>query len=234
MNKLPAQPVTGLIDGMKVLQELAVSRAEVSCKHISDVSGINYTRVNRILKTLAHMDIVYRTKSRRYRPGPGMHILSVQSMVGSGLLSGALPVLEELARPGFTVALGTLWRDTVSYLYHGEYGIPTEDAVGRMSLYPALKSSIGLALLAEKEDSEIDKFFMDERKRSEAYTKIRITRQKSFASLKTAEGITSTAVTAGHPPFAGIALSGPVAETETDALVMELEKAAKKIEENMR
>ena len=106
------------------------------------------------------MGLACRGPSRRYLPGPGIHVLAIQSMIGSGLLKRALPVLEELRKYKLTIALGVLWRDSVSYLYHNDLSrFNAYDAIGRLAVHPAGASSIGIALLSELEDSEIRQIY---------------------------------------------------------------------------
>jgi len=237
MKKLPAQPVNGLIDGLEVLQELAVSRGPVSCKALSEKLNIELTRMNRILKTLDYLGIAYRTQDRKYKSGPGIHVLAIQSMLGSGLLSKALPVLESLQKYGHIVALGVLWKDTVSYLYHHEPGTSSYEAIGRLSLYPATQSSIGMALLSEKENDEIEELYSG--KIIPGYTapyknikalieEIEEIRQQGYAVL-TSKGVNSIAVKLGNPAYASIAISGKINPNEVKKYVSILNEASGKI-----
>lgn len=237
MKKLPAQPVNGLIDGLEVLQELAVSRSPVSCKALSEKLNIELTRMNRILKTLDYLGIAYRTQDRKYKSGPGIHVLAIQSMLGSGLLTKALPVLERLQKYGHIVALGVLWKDTVSYLYHHEPGASSYDAIGRLSLYPATQSSIGMALLSEKENDEIKELYngkiipgyrTDYKNINELMDDIDKIRHQEYAAL-TKKGVISIAVKLGSPAYAAIALSGKIKTNEVTEYVSILSEAAEKI-----
>jgi DNA-binding IclR family transcriptional regulator len=155
MEKLPAQPIKGLQDGIIVLQQLANSREPVSSLELSNELGIEKTRVNRILKTLTYLGIAYRTTSRKYSSGPGMHVLAAQSLAASGLFHTSVRHLEDLSVLGHITALGVLWRDKVSYLFHHSPGTPFQEAIGRTQLYPATQSSLGMVLMAQKSDKEI-------------------------------------------------------------------------------
>jgi len=159
MKELPAQPIKGLQDGIIVIQQLANMREPVSGLELSKELGIEKTRVNRILKTLTSLGIAYRTTSRKYASGPGMHILAAQSLAASGLFNTSVRHLEELEKLGHIIALGVLWRDKVSYLFHHSPGTPFQEGIGRTQLYPASKSSLGMALLSEKTDQEILDFY---------------------------------------------------------------------------
>ncbi len=110
--------------------------------------GLEHTRVNRLLKTLAYLGIARQAPDRRYVSGPAMHVLAAQAMFGSGLIRRAIGPLESLGSFGLSVALGVLWRDQVSYLYHAAPGMSVSEAMGRVGLFPATRSSIGMVLLS--------------------------------------------------------------------------------------
>src|SRR5687767_1336816 len=119
----PAQPNQSLIDGLTVLQALAVAAGPVGGRALARELNLEPTRVNRLLKTLAFLGMAEQTSDRKYFPGPGMHILAARALYGSGLVTRAMPYLEQLvARYDRVVALGVLWRDQVSYLYHWQPG----------------------------------------------------------------------------------------------------------------
>ena len=65
MVKLPSQPLQGLIDGMAVLQALSSAHGEMAGLQISKELGIEKTKVNRILKSLAYLGFVYPTSNRK-------------------------------------------------------------------------------------------------------------------------------------------------------------------------
>jgi DNA-binding IclR family transcriptional regulator len=229
MKKLPAQPIQGLIDGLSVIQELAVAREPLSGKYLSEKLGVDITKVNRLLKTLDYLDIAHRNKSRKYSIGPGMHILAVQSMLGSGLVSKALPVLEELQTHGHVVALGVLWRDTVSYLYHASPETPKSEAIGRVALHPARTSSVGMLLLSQKEKEEINSIFTDKNEVESILPELQKIKNDGYAAIHTAENIISVAVKIGEPAYAGLAISGKLKNYEIPGIVKILKEAAEKI-----
>lgn len=150
-----AQPNQSLIDGIATLQALAASPEPVGNRELARQLGFDPTRVNRLLKTLAYLGIARQTVNRKYTSGPGMHVLAAQSLFASGLIRNALPVLEKLRRFGHTVALGVLWRDNVSYLFHALPTMETSQGLGRIGLLPASSSGIGMALLASYDDDYV-------------------------------------------------------------------------------
>lgn len=156
---LPAQPNQSLIDGLAVLTALAGVGESVGSRELGRRLGLEPTRVNRLLKTLAALGLAEQDEFRRYRPGPAIHVLAAQSLHGSGLIRRALPHLEALHQHGLLVALGVLWKNQVCYLYHGEPGMRAADALGRVSLVPATETGVGTMLLASRSDSEVRELY---------------------------------------------------------------------------
>lgn len=218
------------MDGLEVLRELAISREALSCKHISEKLGFEMTRVNRILKTLDYMGLAFRNKSRHYLAGPGIHVLAVQSMIGSGLLRRALPVLEGLGKYKLTVALGVLWRDSVSYLYHNNAAsLNTFDAIGSLAVHPAETSSIGIALLSELDEEDISILYKG---REVPFDSIRKCKNDGFSCIVNNKGQFSLAVKLGNPAYGAIALSGINTSEDVSQYVQILNEAARKINED--
>jgi DNA-binding IclR family transcriptional regulator len=238
MSGLPAQPVQGLIEGLAVLRALAMRSDPVSGKVLAAELDLNTTRVNRLLKTLAHLGLAHRTRSRRYTGGPGMHVLAAQALFGSGVIRAALPHLEALGRTNKIVALGVLWRDQVSYLYFHVPGRPPLEALGRAALFPATKSSIGMVLLAEWSDEEVRALFKGRALPGRPggirglLRDLRAIRRQGFAEVKL--GSHTMAVKVGKPAFAGIALSGRTPAKDVPNQVALLQEKAALIEQGLQ
>jgi DNA-binding IclR family transcriptional regulator len=233
MEKLPAQKVNGLIDGIAVLQELAVSPAPCSGKAIAERLGLNTVRVNRLLKTLAFLGLTYRTASRKYSIGPGMHVLAAQSMAASGLLNRALPYLVKLYQLNKTVALGVLWKNQVCYLYHNSSLQNEADTanfaagLGRMTLYPATKSSIGQVLLSRLNPEQLS-FTLGETPDDDILKTLRKVRKQGYASVKHGDH-TSLAFAVGQPPYAAMAVSGIKGKGEENKFIKLLKEYTNKL-----
>jgi len=227
MNKLPAQKVNGLIDGIEVLQELAMSGQATSGKAIADKLGLNPVRVNRLLKTLDYLGLAHRGSSRRYSIGSAMHVLAAQSMAASGLLARALPQLQELSKFGKVVALGVLWKDQVCYLYHNSNPEDFNAGLSRVKLYPALESSIGVALLAELDEVQLQ-LTLGERYTRKVKKMLQKTSQNGFSALKHSDH-TSLAMPIGQPAYAALAISNIKSKDEQDKFQQILKKAITKI-----
>lgn len=233
---LPAQPNQALIDGLAVLQELAADGGPIGSREMGRRLGIEATRANRLLRTLAHLGMAAQTRERKYIPGPAMHVLSAQSLFASGLIRAALEPLADLARYHMTVALGVLWRDSVCYLYHAQPGMDQAEALGRVGLYPAARSGIGLALLAQQPAEIVASHYGDAPDGFESLEsllkELERVRARGWAyALVSPEPLVATvAVPVGSPAYASIALSGPIKETSSLSYVEALRKAAAAIE----
>lgn len=232
---LPAQPNQSLIDGLACVAALAGSSVPIGSREIARRLGIEPTRANRLLKTLAHLGIAEQAADRRYQAGPGMHVLSAQALHGSGLLRRALPTLASLHRLGHIVAMGVLWRDQTCYLYHASPEMQPAMAIGSTGPFPATRSGIGLALLAMESDdavrrrvgnhpigfTDIDQLLaVLNRVRADGYAISRIT----------PDNRRTLAVTLGAGEQAAIALSGDFADEDISRLNRELRDAVARIQ----
>jgi len=87
--------------------------------------------------------------------GPGIHALSAGALSAAGLTARALEILPALSDTGCAVALGVLWRKTVSYLYFTDAEGSKGHPLGHTEGFPAAQSVIGLVMLADKTEQEI-------------------------------------------------------------------------------
>ena len=224
MNSSPAQPNQSLIDGIEVLLAVARAPQPVGVRELGRELGMTPTRVQRFLGTLAHLGMTSRTDNRRYTVGPGIHSLSAISFSASGLAARAMTVLPALSDLDAVVALGVLWRGTVSYLYFSVPGIPSVKALGREEGYPARESSIGMLLLADKDADYLDRFFPEDRKR--LGPQLKAVRANGFATVHRPSSEISIAVPVGAPAFAGLAISGMFDESDIPEIVGRLRQTA--------
>jgi DNA-binding IclR family transcriptional regulator len=235
--KLNAQPNKSLIDGIITLQALATSPYPVGCRELARRLNIDAVKVNRLLKTLAYLGIARQTADRKYTAGPGMHVLAAQSLFASGLIRHALPILENLRRFGHTVALGVLWQDSVSYLFHAPPGIEASRGLGRIGLLPATTSGIGIALLSELDDADVRALYagkeipMFPQGIDQLLAKLAEVRKLGFARVHVADDRDHhvVAVSTGDPAHAGVAMSGWIPEAATAPLVEALRAATMEI-----
>jgi DNA-binding IclR family transcriptional regulator len=237
-----SQANQSIIDGIAVLQALATAEEPVGSRELARRLGLENTRVNRLLKTLASIGMAEQNAVRKYRPGPGMHVLAAQSLYASGLLRNALVTLEKLAYFKLTVALGVLWQNSVSFLYHARPGMSASEGIGRMGLRDATTSGIGMVLLAMQPEEQVVRIY--EGKDIPGYPKglksllreLAAIRKKGYARVEVfPENAVRTpshsiAVPVGNPVNSAIALSGWIPESSVDELVEALQQARQEIE----
>ncbi|WP_061707247.1 IclR family transcriptional regulator [Pseudenterobacter timonensis] len=152
---MSSQPNQSLIDGIRCLQYLVSSGRAIGCRELARLMGINTTRVNRLLMTMASIGLTMQDDHRRYLPGPGIHALAAQAIRGSALFSRALPILERYAPRDIVVALGVLWEDQVIYIWHSVPGSTPSQALAGFHMLPAWQSVIGMTLLASEPDEQL-------------------------------------------------------------------------------
>jgi len=145
---MPVQANQSLIFGFQVLQEVVAAGQPIGSREVARRLDMEHSRINRLLKTLVTIGMLYQDKDSKYVPGSGVHVLSALSLHASGIIPAALPVLEPLHKIGAIVALGTLSHDTVVYFLHARVGQDLPHSVGVHENYPASKSIIGTVLMA--------------------------------------------------------------------------------------
>ncbi len=228
---LPAQPNQSLMDGLACLQHLASRGESLACADLARELGLETTRANRLLRTLAHLGLAEQDEKRRYRPGPAIHVLAAQALFGSGLLRTAMPYLEDLRQFKCVVAMGVLWRDKVCYLYHASPRTPQGEALGRVGLFPVIQSGIGCALLAAEEDAQVRqrlKGLSDPAGIRSLLTKLNAFRQTGVAVVPQEhhKDVVSYGVAIGDRPAAAIGLSGQLSASVQSQAIGALQHVA--------
>lgn len=205
---MSSQPNQSLIDGITCLQSLATADEPVRGRELARQLELDPTKVNRLLRTLKSMGFAVQDEHRAYLPGPGIHVLASQAMHGSALFRHALPVMEEILPAPHIVALGALWKDKVSYLFHANPDSSLTSGIGAYQLYDACHSSIGQVLLATEDDAAVlDRLGKERFKRMQP--KLEKVRCEGFAVRKDIDtGEYSIAVPVGKPAQVGLAFSG--------------------------
>lgn len=235
---LPAQPNKSVLDAVDVILAVAGSEGGIGSRELARLLAMEPTRTNRLLKTLAAAGLARQGSDGRYRSGPGMHVLSAMSLHASSLLPDARPVLEELGELGHTVALGVLWRDKVAYLYHWMPGHGFLEAVGRIGLYDATRSSIGMVLLASRSSEEVEALFPPHTavpgfdSRSAFVAALEHARSTGIAIVRTTETTSTRAAaigTATETPYAAVAVSGEIGPEEEESVTAAVRRAADRI-----
>lgn len=230
-RELPAQPNQSLMGGLQCLEMLVAQDRPIGCRELATLLGLETTRVNRLLKTLTALGIAERTAGRQYQPGAGVHVLAAMSLHASTLMRAALRHLPALQRqwPGFSIALGVLWRGRVCYLYYGREGQPMGEVLGYTYLYPAENSSIGRVLLSSHPDDEVKRMLRtrlippyDSDRDQALLAELAAVRKRGFAMV---EG-PSIGVPVGKPPLAGLAAAGPLSPARVPGIRTALKETA--------
>lgn len=143
---MPSQANQSLIYGFEVLQEVIAAKQPIGSREVARRLNMEHSRINRLLKTLVSIGMLYQDRDNKYCPGSGIHVMSALSLHASGLITASLPVLEPIHTMGAIVALGTIWRETVVYFLHARVGQDLPHSVGVHENYPINKSIIGTVL----------------------------------------------------------------------------------------
>lgn len=229
---LPAQPNQSLIDGLSVLQALAGSGKAIGSRELARMLDMEPTKANRLLKTLAAIGVAQQQPDKKYGPGPGMHVLSAQSLHGSGLIRDAVPHLEALKAPGQVVAMGVLWRDKTCYLYHANHNTPTHVAMGAAELYPASMSGIGMVMLASLHNQQVRDLYHN--REIAGYDNVtallkdlKQVREQGYAIAQPKNKFTTVALGLGeNPTYAAIAISSKeMSDQQINTAVEQLKQA---------
>ena len=210
----------------------------VGCTQLAREYGLDVTRVNRILGTLAYLGVLQRTRSRKYMPGAGIHVLAAMSLRGSQLVTCAFPHCQALAKQlKMEPSLGVLWRTRVSFVHVRTSGKDAGTAFAS-ALMPAHQSAIGRVLLAQYPDEEIHRQYADTGGEDADVAKV-IDRLAKVRRDGYAMGArrNSLAVGIGDPAVAGLAVEHHNREripaAEVSGLLDTLQAAADAIAEEM-
>lgn len=197
-----AQPNQSIQKGFAALEALAAAPGPMSTGELSAALKLDKSVTSRLLLTLHGLGYVDRLKRGLWRPHTALLALSLLGLKNSPLVQ-ARPIMSSLIdRFKCIVALGTLWRDQVVYLYHSTN---KETLTGFGHLFPAKESSIGL-LLTQKDPP---RHYL-------------VTRDNGDISLAVPVRFRDS--------LFGLAIAGPPRVYKGDATIAVLEEAAKQIE----
>jgi DNA-binding IclR family transcriptional regulator len=229
-----------VLDGIRCLQAVISANQPLGVREVSRRLEFETARTHRLLKSLAASGMLAQNAQRRYYAGPALHVFSAQALTASGLLPAALPVVDQLHDLKLIVAVGVLWGSDVTYLIHRQANRPLTSAIAREPAFPASRSAIGLALLAEQDDQTVRALYPNKSVipgfsggTKELLTCLRLTRKRGYAvALQGSESNRETwsiGVALPHVPAAGIAVSGIIATEDHEALAARLIAAADEI-----
>lgn len=239
-TRVPSQPNQSVMDAVRVLQAVTFHSRAVSASEIARELGIEVTRAHRLLRTLSMLGMTFQTRKKRFTPGPAMHVLATQALLNSDLAFAARDHLDRLHRDtGLEVAMGMLWQDYVSYIYHAAPDMPLDAAAGQVSLFPASYSSLGRILMSAMPEEQVRAVYADreivgyEDVGIEALlADLRTAREAGFARVerRTRTGRVTLAICVPSRPFAAIGVGGDLAPEQTQPLLARLRQAAAQID----
>lgn len=237
---LPFQPNQSLQDGIQVLQTVVANDEPIGSREVSRRLGMDPTRTNRLLKTLAAMGMLLQTRNRKYTSGHGIHVFAAQSLRASGLLNAAIPHLEKLHELGYLVSMGVVWHDRVSYLYYRQCTSTTVDDPGfytglaATGAFPVEQSGIGIAYLAALPENRLQEEHHG--LSSLAQERILEARKYAYAFVCYHDSHTLALPIGPSPsePIAAIGLAGAITPEEIPVLLPRLQKVASQINHSLR
>ncbi|MBN1518212.1 helix-turn-helix domain-containing protein [Candidatus Sumerlaeota bacterium] len=232
----PTQVNQSLRDGLEILLELAKWQRPVGSREIARVLEWDHARVHRFLTTLVDSGFAEQSSDRKYMAGPGLTVMATMALHNSRVFHSALPHLQELSsRTGYPVSLGVRWRRHVCYLYHGNVTDDLGMAIAPDNLYPAERSSIGLALLSRLHDEDIRKLYADQKKTSNAISihelmdRIYQTRKQGYGMNVRFESVAVPLDETSETAISVYGLNEQLLQEKKALLVQELRRTASKI-----
>ncbi|MBN2712196.1 MAG: helix-turn-helix domain-containing protein [Planctomycetes bacterium] len=226
------------------MQAVVTAARPMGSREVARNLGLEHTKANRLLGTLCHLGFLSKTPNRKYISGPGIHLLSAQSLNGSRLLATAMPHLRELTDANMIITLAVLWRKDICYLVFAGPGHDPATSIGAHQPCPVHHSILGLALIAEKTDKEV-KAILDmyqEPMQPEAkelfLEEIAETRKTGVAKRvrdRNSGGNWnhSFSVTIGEPAVAAIALTGFADDDKVPGLIKRLQEKSELITQQL-
>jgi len=209
IEKKPAQPNQSIIDSLTMLQAVVGASGPVGCTQLAREYGLDVTRVNRILGTLAYLGVLKRTRSRKYVAGAGVHVLATMSLGSSNLIRCSMALVKALERKTkMAGTVGFLWRTRVTYIHYGPAGQAGAMPWTGSALMPAHEAAIGRVLLAQYPNEEIRRQYKEYARNMDVDVRKLIgildrVRTNGYAKSK---GYNSVAVAIGDPAVAGLGL----------------------------
>jgi len=224
----PVQPNQSLLEGIEILLEVARRDEAVRVRPLARELGLTPTRLQRYLGTLAHAGLLKQNEDSSYGVGPGIHALSAISLGASGLARRAMSILPAQCRKDDLVALGVTWRREVSYLYFHSPGEESHLALEKTAGYPAEQSAIGLALLAQQEDEQIERLYAEDA--AALLPRLQEIRDQGYARTLQPDGRITLALCVGSPAIAALALARQMTEVELPAHLSQLQNLTRMLE----
>lgn len=216
------------MDGIRCLQEISKQDKPLGCREMARMMNLDPARVNRLLMTLEEEGILIKNSKKKYLPGPGIYVLSAQSLQHSNLINQIFKAIESLPPKKYSLAFGFLWQTYITYLFHGRPGSGLSSGMKKTNAYYALESSIGRILLANKTMQELKETFGAEELKKYDFSlsyKNTLKSQKYCTLIRENHNkaeIYSIATDIDNFPFAGLAITNVETTTKESDVIAEL------------
>lgn len=148
--------IEALAKGLRVLGLFSEQRPALRLTDVAAATGIPIAGVYRIAMTLLAEGYLEQLPDGQYRPGQAVLTLGFSALAGLDLVDLATPELHRLAASsGETVNLASLSGDRVLYLVRLRSADLVTANLQVGSTLPAVHSSLGKVLLAERDDEDL-------------------------------------------------------------------------------
>lgn len=246
-SKQPNYPISSVANVLRLLLAFkACNRMRLS--DAARELGVSTSTAHRLLAMLQSFDFVRQeTESRTYVLGPVFVDIGLKAVRNMDIRSVARPILAELAiRLGETVHLAVLEDVNVRYVFsvEGERQLRVADRTGQV--FPAHKSAMGRALLADMTPERLNEILAELSRKDhsldvdELMVKLEHIRETGYAVNARPDDVTSLAMTVQDPnerTIAAINAAGPSSRMTKQGqkqIARHMHAAAAQIEEALR
>ena len=223
----------------------------LTVSQIAERLGVARSTAHRLLAMLVYRDFAVQDDDRTYRAGPVLELAVHSQSRVSALRAAALPHLRRLADLlDETANLGIRTGDTVRFIASAEGTQALRVTARDGMVFPAHRTTPGLLLLAELDESELDSVYAEERYRDRpterpdlAALRADLTRIRRSGFVVNKERSERGLVAVGVPvrdaegtAVAGLAVSMPSVRYDRhqlETLVGTLRSAAHRLESNL-
>ncbi|TKI07900.1 IclR family transcriptional regulator domain-containing protein [Martelella alba] len=151
--------MTSLARGLEVLQTFRPEYSALTVAQISKMTHLHRAVVRRCLYTLAALGFVYSADNRYYHLLPRVLTIGHAYLHSSGLARQAQTALDYLSRQiNQSCSVATLDGDSILYIARASVSRIMKIDLGRGSRLPAYATSMGLVLLSELSEAELEAY----------------------------------------------------------------------------
>lgn len=174
--------MTSLARGLEVLQTFRPEYGALTISQISEITRLHRAVVRRCLYTLAALGFVYSADNRHYQLLPRVLTIGHAYLHSSSLARQAQMTLDHLSQHiGQSCSVATLDGDSILYIARASVSRIMKIDLGRGSRLPAYATSMGLVLLSELSEAELESYL--ERVALTAFTPYTVTDKDELRGL---------------------------------------------------